>query len=188
MRSNKRQTHVANRMFLFTVFFLFLPSAVLTLLYFFGPNVVTSMGDAGVFISASTHHGGFGSPDVTNVQTTTGTVTIRDGFSANRGQLLVIRNSTKYGMQLCVANSSQKRCVAIEGPWTGSMQPVQRVRYWYAVPFASIGLGRGDLLAILMMTLLTTLAGLLTSSVEYMDNHPELRRTATTPTAPAQSL
>lgn len=113
--------------------------AVLGLLLWVPANVITRVGSAGQFVAAVSHQGGFASPDLTNVQSSVGTIIVKSPFSAPRGQKMLIRDSYQYGLQLCPA-SDTSHCVSIAGNWSGPMRTVPHVTHWYDIDFASIGI------------------------------------------------
>ncbi|MBN8734834.1 MAG: hypothetical protein J0H27_01045 [Xanthomonadales bacterium] len=128
------------------------------------PDVVTATAGTGEFVSSFAAQGGFFSPALTTVQTTTGSVVVTGSFSGARGQRLVLDQKLKSGLQLCVTDSAGS-CAPVSGTWPGHLQathherprlaflaPMQRNEYlqqWYF----------GAFLLTLPLTALVALAG-----------------------------
>lgn len=91
------------------------------------PDVVTATAEIGEFVSSTAAQGGFTTPTLTTVQTTTGSVVVTGSFSGARGQRLALDRKLKTGLQLCVAGSTQA-CAPVSGTWPGSLQPVPHRR------------------------------------------------------------
>lgn len=153
-------SHAALILFLFVLVALVMTPAFLMLWGHFEPLQVLRRGDAGVFRTAVSHG------DVSNVVTSKGVLTVRGGFSALDGQSLFVRDTNKYGLELCPAGAPD-HCTAVSGTWVGPMQPVLHVRHWYVWNLSGI---RESLPAMLMMGIITALAAALVASVEAVDN------------------
>ena len=106
------------------------------------PDVVTATSDVGEFTSSSAAQGGFTTPTLTTVQTTSGSVVVTGSFSGARGQKLSLDRKLKSGLQLCVADSPET-CAAVSGTWPGDLRPVPHKRP--ALAFIA-PMQRGDLL------------------------------------------
>lgn len=78
--------------------------------------------DVGTFISAESSQGGFFAPTLTNVHTSSGSITVLGTFSALRGRPLSIEDLNKSGQHLCVAGAPAS-CVPLAGAWTGGLIP-----------------------------------------------------------------
>lgn len=116
------------------------------------PNVVIASGPAGTFTSATSSPGGFFAPTLTSVQTSTGTVTVADTFSALRGSHLMIEERSKSdALRLCTTSKPQV-CAPLAGAWGGALTPTAAAAY--ATLFARHGLSPdkvGQWLALGMM-------------------------------------
>lgn len=140
--SNEPQTaRLALGMFLFVLVVFVLAPLTLMLWCHFEPLQVLQSGDAGTFRTATSHGG------LTNITTSTGVITTKDGFSALVGQRLFVRATNKYGLQLCTVGAPG-HCTAVSSTWVGPMHPVPHVRHWYVWNLSGI---REDLPAMLMM-------------------------------------
>ena len=84
-------------------------------------------GAAGRFVSINACAGGIFSPNLTTVQTTTGSIVISNTFSAPRNQPLVVRETLKDGLQLC-AQGKPDTCAGLAGSWAGDMKPIPHAR------------------------------------------------------------
>lgn len=140
------------------------PPCLISLGLAYTPDVVTATADTGEFVSSSAAQGGFFSPALTTVQTTTGSVVVTGSFSGARGQRLTLDRKLKSGLQLCAVDSAGS-CAPVSGTWPGSLQathhetprleflaPMQRndyLRQWYF----------GAFLFTLPLTLMCALAG-----------------------------
>lgn len=131
------------------------------------PNTVMATADAGQFESAS--HG----DDVTNILTTRGTIAVSGMLSAPRGRTLIIQRSTKQGAELCASGASNT-CVALAAPWAGFMRKVPGSQE--AFDFFDHGITSYSLNIWLMLGLLMTFVSGMAASVEFVDNHPEVKQ------------
>lgn len=123
------------------------------------PSVVTATGSAGAFESATSSPGSFFAPTLTSVQTTAGTVTVTNTFSALRGSHLVVEAHNKSAtLQLCVVGTSHV-CAPLAGPWAGVLVPTPAAAH--AIAFARHGLSTADLQRWLGLGVLATLMSLL---------------------------
>ncbi|HEX7325862.1 MAG TPA: hypothetical protein VF292_10995 [Rhodanobacteraceae bacterium] len=84
--------------------------------------VAVRTSDAGTFVSATASQGGYFSPTLTNVQTTTGSVVVEGTFSAPRGRTLAIEDLNKNGLHLCAIGDLDS-CLPISGHWAGHLVP-----------------------------------------------------------------
>lgn len=108
------------------------------------PNAVTRSGEAGTFVAAKSHEGGLLVGTITDVQSSTGSITVVGAFSGLRGQALFMRDSTKYGMQLCT-RTHVENCAQLASTWTGPMRQIPHARRWFNIDFAGMGLDGGQL-------------------------------------------
>lgn len=97
------------------------------------PNTPIACADAGQFVSANASAGGFFTPGVTTVQTTKGSITVYGQLSVERGRSLLVQDTLKDGLQLCVQGHPDA-CTGIAGKWAGDMEPLAHVR----APFAPL--------------------------------------------------
>ena len=131
------------------------------------PNTVMATADVGQFESASR------GDDVTNILTTRGTIAVSGMLSAPRGRTLIIQRSTKQGAELCASGASNT-CVALAAPWAGFMREVPGSQE--AFDFFDHGITSYSLNVWLMLGLLMTFASGMAASVEFVDNHPEVKQ------------
>ena len=104
------------------------------------PRVAIRTGEAGVFISAS-GQSGFMQRELTNVQTTQGTLIVYGLFSAARGQRLeVVDVNKENAKQLCAAGDLST-CLPLATRWAGTMAPAPSATRVFN--FARYGLGGG---------------------------------------------
>lgn len=128
------------------------------------PDVVMATADTGEFVSSSAAQGGFFSPALTTVQTTTGSVVVRGSFSGARGQRLALDQKLKSGLQLCVTDSAGS-CAPVSGTWPGRLQATryERPRWAFLAPMQrNEYLGQwyfGAFLFTLPLTLMCALVG-----------------------------
>lgn len=101
------------------------PVAVMGGLYEFAPDMVTREGNAGTFVSATASPGGFFSPDMTSIQTTQGTLVVGGAVSAQRGQVLVVRDTTGNGLQVCTIELPAT-CMSLVGQYAGQLASIRR--------------------------------------------------------------
>lgn len=106
------------------------PAATLVILAV-TPNALVSTGGAGHFISAVASAGGFMASGVTTVRTTAGSIAVYGTFSAPLGDALVVHQTLKQGIQLCV-DKRPDTCVHVAGAWGGDMRAVPHVRHRFA--------------------------------------------------------
>lgn len=99
-----------------------LPAGAIALTLWLTPNVVTRTGNVGAFVSAIVHPGNLFASDVTDVQTSAGSFAVSGTFSAQRGQALLVRDSTKGGLELCAMGDSTT-CFALAGQYVGALNP-----------------------------------------------------------------
>jgi hypothetical protein len=92
------------------------------------PNTLLRQGAAGQFVSAQTSAGSFLGSGIATVQTTEGSIAVFNTFSAKRGQALVVQDTLKDGLSLCVV-SKPNSCTGLAGSWTGDMKPVAHVNH-----------------------------------------------------------
>jgi hypothetical protein len=97
------------------------------------PNVVTRAADAGAFVRAQVRPPGIFAAATTMVQTTHGVLFVDDVFTAPTGEGLVLRDSTREGVQLC-RQGSKDACVALVGRYVGDIPTVPGVRTWLTYP------------------------------------------------------
>lgn len=107
------------------------------------PTTVIAEGAAGTFESASSSAGGFFDPTLTTVQTNTGTVTVRNTFSALRGTALVVQSDNKHDRLRLCTTGTRTVCATLEGDWAGTLTPTPQARH--AVNFVHHGLSSGNL-------------------------------------------
>lgn len=141
MSDESQTAHIALGMFLFVLVTFVLVPITLMLWCHFEPLQVLQSGDAGTFRTATSHG------DLTNITTSTGVITTKDGFSALVGQRLFVRATNKYGLQLCPVGDPDL-CTAVSGTWVGPMHPIARGEHWYIRNFSGI---REGLLPILVL-------------------------------------
>jgi hypothetical protein len=103
------------------------PPCLISLGLAYTPDVVTATAGIGEFVSSSAAQGGFFSPALTTVQTTTGSVVVTGSFSGARGQRLALDRKLKSGLQLCVTDSVGS-CALVSGTWPGRLQATQHER------------------------------------------------------------
>jgi hypothetical protein len=140
------------------------PPCLISLGLAYTPDVVTATAGIGEFVSSSAAQGGFFSPALTTVQTTTGSVVVTGSFSGAKGQRLALDRKLKSGLQLCAIETAGS-CAAVSGTWPGSLQttrhetprlaflaPMQRHDYLHQWYF-------GAFLFTLPLTLMCALAG-----------------------------
>lgn len=159
MSDESQTAHIALGMFLFVLVTFVLVPLTLMLWCHFEPLQVLQSGDAGTFRTATSHG------DLTNITTSTGVITTKDGFSALVGQRLFVRATNKYGLQLCPVGSPD-HCTAVSGTWVGPMHPVPHVRHWYVWNLSGI---REDLPAMLMMGSITAFFALIATAALAAD-------------------
>lgn len=111
---------------------------VILILMAMTPNTVIRAGAAGRFVSSTASAGGFMAPNITTVQTTTGSIAVYNAFSAPRNQALVVQETLKDGLQLC-AQGKPDTCVDLMGGWAGDMQPVSHAHHVFAGLVTGIG-------------------------------------------------
>ncbi|MDN5874345.1 MAG: hypothetical protein L0H29_08205 [Sinobacteraceae bacterium] len=99
------------------------PAAALAAALWLTPNIVTRIGNAGDFLSAEVRPGGFGSATVTTIKTTGGSFAVQGIFTAHHGMPLQVRDSTKYGPQLC-SRHAPVTCAPIAGHYLGDLDTV----------------------------------------------------------------
>lgn len=92
------------------------------------PNTLLRQGSAGQFVSAATSAGSFLGSSIATVQTTEGSIAVFNTFSAKQGQALVVQDTLKDGLSLCVVGRPDS-CTGLAGTWTGDMQPVAHVHH-----------------------------------------------------------
>lgn len=93
------------------------------------PTTVIAEGTVGTFESASSSPGGLFGPTLTSVQTSTGSIIVRDAFSALRNEPLIVTASNKQKrLQLCTVEP-RPICATIEGHWAGRLMPTTPVRH-----------------------------------------------------------
>jgi hypothetical protein len=139
--------------------------AVILVLIGMTSNTLLRAGAAGRFVSANASAGGIFSPNLTTVQTTTGSIVISNTFSAPRNQPLVVRETLKDGLQLC-AQGKPDTCAGLAGSWAGDMKPIPHARPRFAGLVRGIG-SRGALLWLMMGIFLSIgAAGMVAQQVE----------------------
>lgn len=111
---------------------------VILILVTMTPNTVIRAGAAGRFISSNASAGGFMAPNITTVQTTTGSIAVYNAFSAPRDQALVVQDTLKDGLQLC-AQGKPDTCVDVMGSWAGDMHPVPHAHHVFAGLVTGVG-------------------------------------------------
>lgn len=109
--------------FLSIVLASFLPPILIMVLLVSSPDAITRQAPAGEFISASAAPGGWGATNLTTIQTTAGTLIVQGIFSGRRGEPLLVRDSTRNGLEVCLAREV-RNCVALSGSYIGYLQPV----------------------------------------------------------------
>lgn len=123
------------------------------------PNVPVASADAGQFVSANASAGGFFTPGVTTVQTTKGSITVHGQLSVERGRPLLVEETLKDGLQLCV-QGNPITCTGIAGKWAGKMEPIAHDRALFTPLVSHIG-ANGVAVWILFGFLAALIAGLL---------------------------
>lgn len=113
---------------------------VILILMAMTPNTPIRAGAAGRFVSSTASAGGFMAPNITTVQTTTGSIAVYNAFSAPRNETLVVQETLKDGAQLC-AEGKPDTCVDLMGSWAGDMQPVSHSHPVFAGLVTGIGGG-----------------------------------------------
>lgn len=113
---------------------------VILILMAMTPNTLIRTGAAGRFISSNASAGGFMAPNITTVQTTSGSIAVYKTFSAPRNETLIVRETLKDGLQLC-AEDKPDACVGLAGHWAGDMQPVPHDHHIFAGLVTGIGSG-----------------------------------------------
>jgi hypothetical protein len=137
--------------------------AIIGILIGYTPNTLIASADAGKFISSNASAGGFFTPGITTIQTTTGSFIVWDQLSAQRGQPLQATETLKDGVQICVM-ATPRVCANLAGQWPGTLQVVPHTRHIFA-PLVT-HLGASGAAAWLMLGLLASLtAGVLVASV-----------------------
>lgn len=123
------------------------------------PNIPVASADAGQFVSANASAGGFFTLGITTVQTTKGSITVYGQLSVERGRPLLVRETLKDGLQLCV-QGNPPTCAGIAGKWAGDMEAVAHTRHMFAPLATHIG-ADGVAIWILIGLLMTLVAGML---------------------------
>lgn len=123
------------------------------------PNIPVASADAGQFVSANASAGGFFSLGVTTVQTTKGSITVYGQLSVERGRPLLVQETLKDGLRLCV-QETPPTCAGIAGKWAGKMEPVGHTRHMFAPLATHIG-ADGVAIWIFWGILATVVAGLM---------------------------
>lgn len=152
-------SHAAPGLFLFVSTTFVLTPLTLMLWCYFGPLQVPQNGDAGAFRAAVSHG------DLTNVTTSTGLITVKDGSSALLGQRLFVRVTDKYGLHLCTTGA-RDHCMAIPGTRVGPMYTAAQNEHWCLRGFSGI---RESLLPILMIGSITAFFAGLAAATEAVD-------------------
>lgn len=93
------------------------------------PNVITRTADAGSFVNAQVRPPGVFIASTTMVQTTQGVLFVSGVFTAPKGETLVLRDSTKDGVQLC-RRGSKDACAALVGRYVGDIPAVLGAHTW----------------------------------------------------------
>lgn len=117
------------RMFWFVVSVWLLPVVTLGVYLGLAPSVVMRAADAGAFVSAQVRPPGIFTPATTSVQTTHGVLFVAGIFTAPTGESLVLRDSTRKGVQLC-RQDSKDACADLVGRYVGDIPVVPGVRTW----------------------------------------------------------
>lgn len=123
------------------------------------PNIPVASADAGQFVSANASAGGFFSLGVTTVQTTKGSITVYGQLSVERGRPLLVQETLKDGLRLCV-QETPRTCAGIAGQWAGKMDPAAQSRPMFAPLVTHIG-ADGVAIWIFSGVLATLAAGLM---------------------------
>ncbi|HEU0198704.1 MAG TPA: hypothetical protein VFQ88_16010 [Nevskiaceae bacterium] len=119
-------------------------------------TTVIAEGSAGRFESASSSPGGFFSPTLTSVQTSTGTITVKGTFSALRGEPIIVTADNKHdSLRLCTMGA-RTVCATLDGGWAGTLMPTPRARH--TVNFVRHGFSIHNLDQWLAFGMLATLA------------------------------
>lgn len=113
---------------------------VILILMAMTPNTVLRSGAAGRFVASNASAGGFMAPNISTVQTTTGSIAVYNMFSATRNEVLVVQRTLKDGLRLC-AEGKPDTCVGLAGTWAGDMQPVPHVHHRFAGLVTGVGSG-----------------------------------------------
>lgn len=103
------------------------PPSLVSLGLNYTPDVVTATAGVGEFVSSTAAQGGFTTPTLTTVQTTTGSVVVTGSFSGARGQRLALDRKLKTGLQLCVVETAGA-CAPVSGTWPGPFHPIPHRR------------------------------------------------------------
>jgi hypothetical protein len=85
------------------------------------PNAVLRVGDLGAFTTSATVPGGLLDSAITNVQASGGSVVVEGIYSASRGQVLWVQETTKDGLQLC-SPGRPGVCADLAGRFAGQMR------------------------------------------------------------------
>jgi hypothetical protein len=112
------------------------------------PNTLLRQGSAGQFVSAESSAGSFLGAGIATVQATEGSIAVFNTFSAKRGQALVVQDTLKDGMSLCVVGRPDS-CTSLAGTWTGDMQSVAHVHH----PGDRLVTGIGNMFAALWLVI-----------------------------------
>ncbi len=115
------------RIWLLVLVLLWGPPSLVSLGLNYTPDVVTATAGIGEFVSSTAAQGGFTTPTLTTVQTTTGSVVVTGSFSGARGQRLALYRKLKTGLQLCVVRAAGA-CAPVSGTWPGPFQPIPHRR------------------------------------------------------------
>ena len=140
------------------------PPCLISLGLAYTPDVVTATAGIGEFVSSSAAQGGFFSPALTTVQTTTGSVVVTGSFSGAKGQRLALDRKLKSGLQLCAIETAGS-CAAVSGAWLGHLQATryERPRWAFLAPMQRNDYLRqwyfGAFLFTLPLTLMCALVG-----------------------------
>lgn len=108
---------------------------VMTVVMYLGlaPDVITRRTDAGSFVSAQVRSPGILAAVETSVQTTHGVLFVEGAFAAPTGEPLVLRDSSRDGVQLC-RRGSKDACAQLVGRYVGDIPAVPGVRTWLTYP------------------------------------------------------
>jgi len=121
------------RMFWFVLSAWLMPVVTLGVYLGLAPSVVMRAADAGAFVSAQVRPPGIFTAATTSVQTTHGVLFVAGVFTAPTGESLVLRDSTRKGVQLC-RQDSKDACADLVGRYVGDIPAIPGVRAWLTYP------------------------------------------------------
>lgn len=147
------------------------PVAILILMAL-TPDTLLRTGAAGRFVSSTASAGGFMAPNISTVQTTTGSVAVYKTFSAPQNEMLVIRQSLKDGLQLC-AEGKPDTCTELTGSWAGDMKLVPHAHHLFAGLVTDLGSRIVSLWLVVGMLATVGAAGVLAQLIDADQRKPK---------------